>query len=105
MTTASSERVSRAALTLFLSLFAAQAAVIALTPVLAEVADDFDVATATAGRGIGLEQLFDNRAVIDGGNGPAGVVGKRDVRIDTENAEDRVMDVARIHRPILRRLT
>ena len=50
MTTASPERVSRAALTLFLSLFAAQAAVIAITPVLAEVADDFDVATATAGQ-------------------------------------------------------
>jgi predicted MFS family arabinose efflux permease len=37
-------------LTLFLSLFAAQAAVIALTPVLADVADDFDVGTATAGQ-------------------------------------------------------
>jgi predicted MFS family arabinose efflux permease len=35
---------------LFLSLFAAQAAVIAITPVLADVADDFDVSTATAGQ-------------------------------------------------------
>jgi predicted MFS family arabinose efflux permease len=35
---------------LFLALFAAQAAVIALTPVLAEVAADFDVTTAAAGQ-------------------------------------------------------
>jgi predicted MFS family arabinose efflux permease len=39
-----------AALTLFLCLFAGQAAVIALSPVLAEVARDFDVSTATAGQ-------------------------------------------------------
>jgi predicted MFS family arabinose efflux permease len=39
-----------AALTLFLSLFAAQAAVIAITPVLADVASDLDVSTATAGQ-------------------------------------------------------
>ena len=38
------------ALTLFLCLFAGQAAVIALSPVLAEVASDFDVSTATAGQ-------------------------------------------------------
>ncbi len=35
-------------ITLFLSLFAAQAGVIALTPVLAKVADDLDVSTAAA---------------------------------------------------------
>ena len=37
-------------LTLFLCLFAGQAAVIAVSPVLAEVARDFDVSTATAGQ-------------------------------------------------------
>jgi predicted MFS family arabinose efflux permease len=36
--------------TLFLCLFAAQAGLIALTPVLAKVADDLDVSTATAGQ-------------------------------------------------------
>lgn len=39
-----------AAPTLFLCLFAGQAAVIAISPVLAEVARDFDVSTATAGQ-------------------------------------------------------
>lgn len=38
------------ALTLFLCLFAGQAGVIAVSPVLAEVAADFDVSTATAGQ-------------------------------------------------------
>jgi len=33
-----------------LSLFAAQAAIVALSPVLAEVAADLDVSTATAGQ-------------------------------------------------------
>jgi predicted MFS family arabinose efflux permease len=35
---------------LLLSLFAAQAAIVALSPVLAEVAADLDVSTATAGQ-------------------------------------------------------
>jgi predicted MFS family arabinose efflux permease len=42
--------VPGAALTLFLCLFAGQAAVIAISPVLADVASDFDVSTATAGQ-------------------------------------------------------
>jgi predicted MFS family arabinose efflux permease len=43
-------RTAPPALTLFLCLFAGQAAVIALSPVLADVASDFDVSTATAGQ-------------------------------------------------------
>ena len=50
MTVPDAERIPPAALTLFVSLFAAQAAVIAITPVLADVASDFDVSTATAGQ-------------------------------------------------------
>jgi hypothetical protein len=40
------------------------------------------------------EQLFNHRAVVDGGNGAAGMIGEMQVRIDAENAEDRVVDVA-----------
>jgi DHA1 family inner membrane transport protein len=43
-------RTSPIGLTLFLCLFAGQAAVIAISPVLAQVASDFDVSTATAGQ-------------------------------------------------------
>lgn len=44
------DRSARVGPTLFLCLFAAQAALIALSPVLAEVAADFEVSTATAGQ-------------------------------------------------------
>ena len=37
-------------ITLFTALFAAQAALIAMSPVLAQAADDLDVSTATAGQ-------------------------------------------------------
>jgi DHA1 family inner membrane transport protein len=50
VTAPSADRIPPAAVTLFLSLFAAQAAVIAITPVLADVARDFNVSTATAGQ-------------------------------------------------------
>lgn len=43
-------RVAPVALTLFLALFAAQGAMIAVSPVLAELARDFEVSTATAGQ-------------------------------------------------------
>jgi predicted MFS family arabinose efflux permease len=46
----SADRIPPAAAALFLSLFAAQAAVIAITPLLADVAGDFNVSTATAGQ-------------------------------------------------------
>src|SRR4051812_42686009 len=50
VTARAADRIPPAAVTLFMSLFAAQAAVIAITPVLGEVAADFDVSTATAGQ-------------------------------------------------------
>src|SRR5215213_4531854 len=50
MTPLAPNRASPIGLTLFLCLFAGQAAVIAITPLLAEVASDFDVSTATAGQ-------------------------------------------------------
>ena len=49
-----------------------------------------------------LKQLVDNVAVINGGNGPTGVVLESDVWIDAEHAEDRVVDVAWSQRSILR---
>jgi predicted MFS family arabinose efflux permease len=50
MTPLALRRASPIGLTLFLCLFAGQAAVIAISPVLTEVASDFDVSTATAGQ-------------------------------------------------------
>src|SRR5215212_1445063 len=50
MTPLAPKRATPIGLTLFLCLFAGQAAVIAITPLLAEVASDFDVSTATAGQ-------------------------------------------------------
>jgi MFS transporter, DHA1 family, inner membrane transport protein len=50
VTTAPQTRKPGVGLTLFLCLFAGQAAIIAISPVLPEVASDFGVSTATAGQ-------------------------------------------------------
>jgi hypothetical protein len=48
------------------------------------------------------EELFDHGPVIDGGDGPAGVVGEMNVRIDTQDAKDGVVNVAGLHGAVLR---
>jgi MFS transporter, DHA1 family, inner membrane transport protein len=77
---ASTGRIPPSGLTLFLCLFAAQAAVIAVSPVLAAVARDFDVSTATAGQLRSVSGLAAGLAALAMG-ALAGRFGLRDLLV------------------------